>query len=154
MVIRPFDDPTWCAQSVVADLRPLCLGYFWELWWAHSVARPWAPISAPLTYVVYLLPFFSYLAGAKSLSARPSAHPSDPDAMTNTALEAIASSSGKNAFDFRFKILCDILWCVRLRREIIRIEFSRELLRVETRSRSCFSTAAFLLLNSFHVLNY
>ena len=27
MVIRPLDDPKWCAQSVVADLRPLCLGY-------------------------------------------------------------------------------------------------------------------------------
>ena len=27
---------------------------------------------------------------------RPPAHPSDPDTMTNTALEAIASSSGKN----------------------------------------------------------
>ena len=26
MVIRPLDDPTWCAQSVVADLRPFCLG--------------------------------------------------------------------------------------------------------------------------------
>ena len=27
MVIRPLDDPTGCAQSVVADLRPLCLEY-------------------------------------------------------------------------------------------------------------------------------
>ena len=27
MVIRPLDDPTRSAQSVVADLRPLCLGY-------------------------------------------------------------------------------------------------------------------------------
>ena len=26
MVIRPLDDPTWCAQPVVADLRPLGLG--------------------------------------------------------------------------------------------------------------------------------
>ena len=27
MVIRPLDDPTWCAQSMIADLRPLSLGY-------------------------------------------------------------------------------------------------------------------------------
>ena len=27
MVISPLDDPTRCAQSVVADLRPLRLGY-------------------------------------------------------------------------------------------------------------------------------
>ena len=27
MVIRPLDYPTLCAQSVVADLRALCLGY-------------------------------------------------------------------------------------------------------------------------------
>ena len=27
MVIRPLDDPTRCAQSVVADLQPLGLGY-------------------------------------------------------------------------------------------------------------------------------
>ena len=26
IVIRPLNDPTWCAQSVVVDLRPLCLG--------------------------------------------------------------------------------------------------------------------------------
>ena len=38
--------------------------------------------------MVYLLPFRGYLAGSKSVSARPS----NPDTMTNTALEAIASS--------------------------------------------------------------
>ena len=26
-VIRPLDDLTWCTQSVVANLRPLSLGY-------------------------------------------------------------------------------------------------------------------------------
>ena len=41
--------------------------------------------------MVYLLPFFSYSAGSNSVSVRPS----DQDAKTNTALEAIASSSGK-----------------------------------------------------------
>ena len=50
----------------------------------HSVARPWVPISFPLTHMVYL-------AGSKSVSV----HQSDPDTMTNTALEAIAESSGK-----------------------------------------------------------
>ena len=44
--------------------------------------------------MVYLLPRLSYLAGSKSVLARPS----DLDTMTNTALEAIASSGGKNHF--------------------------------------------------------
>ena len=43
--------------------------------------------------MVYLLPFVNYLAGCKNASARP---PSDPDTMTNTVLEATASTSGKN----------------------------------------------------------
>ena len=42
--------------------------------------------------MVYILPFLSYLAGCK----RDLAHPSDPDTMTITNLEDIASSSGKN----------------------------------------------------------
>ena len=37
--------------------------------------RPWVPISSPLTQMVYLLPFTSYLAGSKSASARPPARP-------------------------------------------------------------------------------
>ena len=51
---------------------------------------PMVPIISPLT--LYLLPFFRYLAGSRSTSARSS----DPDTMTNTALQAIASSSDKN----------------------------------------------------------
>ena len=43
--------------------------------WAHSVAHPWVPISSPLTHTVYLLPFLSYLAGSKSVSARPPVRP-------------------------------------------------------------------------------
>ena len=43
--------------------------------------------------MAYLLSFSSYLAGSKALS---SARPSDTDTMTNTVLEAIASSGGKN----------------------------------------------------------
>ena len=58
---------------------------------AHTIARLWFPISSPLTRMVNLLPFFSYLAGSKSVSA----HQSDPDTMTNIGLEAIASSSAK-----------------------------------------------------------
>ena len=62
---------------------------------AHGVAYPWVPKNLPLTRKVYLLPLtvselFSWLQ--KRL------RPSDPDRMTNTALEAIASSSGKNEY--------------------------------------------------------
>ena len=39
--------------------------------WAHSVAHPWVPIISPLTHMVYLIPFFSHLAGSKSVSVRP-----------------------------------------------------------------------------------
>ena len=49
-------------------------------------------ISSPLTYIVYLLPFLSYLAGPKSVSVRSF----DKDTMRNTAVEATASSSGNN----------------------------------------------------------
>ena len=43
---------------------------------------PWFPISSPLTYTVYLIPFWSYLAGSKSVSVRPS----DPYTMPIAAL--------------------------------------------------------------------
>ena len=39
------------------------------------VIRPWVPISSRLTHMVYLLPLSSYIAGSKSVSARPSASP-------------------------------------------------------------------------------
>ena len=61
-------------------------GGTWGRGWAHSIARPWIAISSPLTHGLSLI-VFSYLAGSKSVSA--------PDTMTNTGLEAIASSSGK-----------------------------------------------------------
>ena len=38
----------------------------------QSVARSCIPISSLLTIMVYLLSFLSYLAGSKSVSARPS----------------------------------------------------------------------------------
>ena len=58
------------------------------------VIRPCIPISSPVTHMAHILPFLSYLAGSKSVSARLPPRPSDPDTMTNTALEAVASSSG------------------------------------------------------------
>ena len=71
MVIRLLDDPTLCAQPVVADLWPLGLGYMGCQGWVHSLARRWVPISFPKTRVVYFLPFLSYLAGSKSISVCP-----------------------------------------------------------------------------------
>ena len=50
-------------------------------------------IGSPLTHTVYLLPFLDYLAGSKSISARPS----DPDTISHTTLEAIASRSDKKS---------------------------------------------------------
>ena len=64
MVIKPLDDPIRCAQSVVvADLRPLGLGYVWGREWANSIASPWVPISSLITHMVYLLPFSHYWNG-------------------------------------------------------------------------------------------
>ena len=45
--------------------------------------------------MVYLLSLLSYLAGFQRVSIRQLARPSNPDTMTNTALEDIGSSSGK-----------------------------------------------------------
>ena len=59
--------------------------------WAHSIARMWVPISSPLTHMDYILRFLRYLVGSKSVSFRLS----DPDAMSNTALETITSSGCK-----------------------------------------------------------
>ena len=66
--------------------------------WTLSIARPRVPSSSPLTHVVYILQFSSYLTGSKSVFARPSVRlPVRPGTMTNTALEleATVSSSGK-----------------------------------------------------------
>ena len=71
MVIRPLDDPTWCAQSVVTDLRPLCLGYVYVGIGMSSFGSPPMGSCAPLTHMVYLSPFLSYLSGFKSVSTRP-----------------------------------------------------------------------------------
>ena len=57
--------------------------------WVHSVTRQWVPFSSPLTQMVStVFELFSWL--------QKRFRPPDPDATTNTALEAIASSSGKS----------------------------------------------------------
>ena len=69
---RPLDDHTYCACSI-------CIHSFWGFgesctidifclgqWWAHCIACTWFPISIPLTHIVYLLLFLSYLAASKS----------------------------------------------------------------------------------------
>ena len=51
--------------------------------------------------MVYLLPFFKLISWLKK-RFRPPAHPSDPDTMTNSALEAIALSSGNEVSQISF----------------------------------------------------
>ena len=80
--------PIWL-QFRRGTFRPSGLGDMGGRGWAHSIASPWVANSSLLTHMVHLLPFLSYLAGSKSVSVRP-------HTMSNTALEAIASSSGKN----------------------------------------------------------
>ena len=57
MMIRPLD-------AVVTDLRHAGLGYV-GAGMSSFVIRPLVPISSPLTHMVYMLPFSSYLAGSK-----------------------------------------------------------------------------------------
>ena len=64
------------------------------------LARSWVPITSTLTHMVYLLPFLSYLAGFKSVST----YPSDPDRITNTALEAITLSSSNDSLARRRQV--------------------------------------------------
>ena len=59
MVIKPLNDPTSCAQFVVADLRPLDFGVRGGRGRAHSIASPWVPISSLSTHTVYLQSFLS-----------------------------------------------------------------------------------------------
>ena len=55
--------------------------------WANLIARPWVPISSPLTCMVYLLPFMSYSACPEAFPL-PTTAPVDLDTKTITALEA------------------------------------------------------------------
>ena len=58
-----------------------------------------------ITHLVYLILFsFSYFAGFKGVvSARPFVRPPDPDTTTINALEAVASSRGKNVSDGKWQ---------------------------------------------------
>ena len=62
--------------------------------WALECPSICIPITSPTETYGLSLTVFSYLAGTKSVSARPSVRPGYD---ANTALEAVASSSGKNA---------------------------------------------------------
>ena len=68
--------------------------------WAHSIARPCVPISSLLRWSISNRFWVIYMAlntfPRARLSVRSRAHPFDPDATPNTALEATASPSGKN----------------------------------------------------------
>ena len=77
--LRTRSSPQWCAQSVVADLRPFGLGYLWGRGWAQSTTRPLIPISSLLTHILNLLQFLSYLAGSKNVSAGPPVRPGYDD---------------------------------------------------------------------------
>ena len=46
---------------------------------AHSITHRWVLSSSPLTHVVYLLPFLSYLADSKSISTSPPIRPGDDE---------------------------------------------------------------------------
>ena len=81
---------TVCLQFERANFRPMVWGLGEKVGPFDSPSS--VPISSPLAHVAYLLTFLSYLAGSKIVSVRPT----DLDTMTNIALEATASPSGKN----------------------------------------------------------
>ena len=111
MAIRPLDDPTWSAQSVVRRFATPRFGVRWGRGLANSISRPWVPISSLLTQMVYILPFLlNYLAGSKK-RLRPPVRPSDPDTMINTARESYRSSSGKKlARELVGVVVIDVGW--------------------------------------------
>ena len=79
---------------MVADLRAICLGYV-GIGMSAVGSPPMYSYSLPIyTYGLSLTVFelFSWL----DKRFRPPVRPFDPDTMNNTALEAIASSSGKD----------------------------------------------------------
>ena len=83
MVMRPLDDPHDAnSRFGVRVVRGRAL----------SVSLPWASISSLLIYLHGLALTVFELFGWPQEPFRPS----DPDTMTNTALEVIASASGKN----------------------------------------------------------
>ena len=104
-----FHGQPMCSQMYTADifgdLQPVgwnWMGDFSTPWFgglgkrkAHSIARPWVSITFPLTHVI--VPVLTYLAGSNRISVRLS----DPDTMTITALETVASSIDENTKPMR-----------------------------------------------------
>ena len=90
MVIRPLDDPTYLLNLWSPIYDPSVWGT-WDGDW-NELIRQLAHgfLLASHWHVRHISPFFELLTGPKSISARPS----DLNTMTNTALEAIASSNG------------------------------------------------------------
>ena len=85
----------------------LGLGKTWGSGQTRSIACPWVPVSYPMTHMVYLLPLLSHLAGSTSV---PSARPTDPDTMTNTVLEAIASRAAITSKQSNRKKNCSYMY--------------------------------------------
>ena len=109
MVIRPLDDFTWCAQSVVADNSDPSVWGTWESGWAHSVAGPCIPISSLLTHMVYLLLFFELFSWLQKRFCPPVWPRYDDKYRSNTALEAIALSVVKKVMSHSPDNLCNSL---------------------------------------------
>ena len=101
---------------------------------ANSMARPCVPISSPLTDVVYLLSFELFSWYQKRF--RPPARPSDPDTMTNTALEATASSIG-NDTDFVLQLGHNIIEPTNERTILIRHDFHQIKLHYDANDLRC-----------------
>ena len=85
---------------------------------AHSIARPWIPISCPFTQMTLtVFELFSWL--------QKRFRPSDPDMMANTALDATASSSCKNWILLWIYCRCQFVWCYFFPRDAFTCQFGR-----------------------------
>ena len=74
---------------------------------AHSIARPWVPISFRLTQLVYLWPFWSYLAGSKK--AFPPARPGYDEKYRSRSYRGIDCSADPQADSFSIEYChCDL----------------------------------------------
>ena len=91
---RPLVGPTWSAQSVVTDLRPLGLGVLGGRGWTDSIARSWAPISSHWRIYDLSLTVLCYLAGSKSFSScPPSARPGYDDKYRSISYRFVAGQN-------------------------------------------------------------
>ena len=78
---------------------------------ANSTARPWVPISSPLTHMVHLLPFWGYLAGATKAfqPARPCIRPGYVDNFPSRRWECDTNSESScriDIIDWRLRWIC------------------------------------------------